>query len=216
MTQSGEFIILWTTKVGEKSLVLHTLSRGWGRRSFITSVGKGTSMALYQPLSIINAEFSENAKSELWRMKGVCSVFPLNGLRTDMKKNSISLFMSEVLYRVLRDGSFEDGLYEWCRGCILTLDALQEDFSNFHLRFLMEFASALGFSPSAESLAPFAGEAFHEVADLLRLSLADFLVYPLSGARRSRIADVLLAYISSHAEINLNVRSLGVLKELWN
>ena len=43
MRQSLEFIVLAATKVGESSMVLHTLSSGFGRRSFICSVGKSTS-----------------------------------------------------------------------------------------------------------------------------------------------------------------------------
>ena len=51
MIRRTQLIILNTTKVGERSLVLHTLSDEWGRRSFLTTVRKGSGMALCQPLS---------------------------------------------------------------------------------------------------------------------------------------------------------------------
>ena len=154
MVHASEFILLATTKVGEKSLVVHTLSPEWGRRSFIAGVSGKTPMALFQPLSIIDGEVVENSKSDLWRLRELSAGEPLGGIRNDIRKNTMTLFMSEVLYRTLKDGTHEEGLYEWCRHSILTLDALASDFSNYHLRFLLEFAGALGFSPALEDLAP--------------------------------------------------------------
>ena len=37
-----EFIVLTTTKVGENALVVHTLSREWGRRGFLVRSAKKT------------------------------------------------------------------------------------------------------------------------------------------------------------------------------
>ena len=138
MKQALEFIVLATTKVGEKSLVLHTLSAGFGRRSFIVSVSKSSPMALFLPLSILSGEVSENTKSDLWRVSGIRSEHPLGGIRSDIHKNTITMFLSEVLFRVLREGEYSDGLYQWCRSQVLMLDALEADFANFHLMFMMQ------------------------------------------------------------------------------
>jgi len=215
MIHSSRFLILAVTKVGEKALVLHTLSDDWGRRSFIVTVGKGTGMALFLPLNILDAEVVENPKSELWRLRALKAVHPLSGIRSDIRKNTMTLFMSEVLYRVLKDGAGEEGIYGWCVRSILALDALESDFSNFHLRWLLELATALGFSPSLEDLAPFAGERLSDVRALLHLNFADSMLYPLSGALRNELADIFLQYIGYHAETRLEVRSLAVLRELY-
>lgn len=215
MTHSAQLIILATTKVGEKSLVLHCLSSIWGRRSFITSVSRSAGMSLFLPLNIIDAEVTENAKSDLWRIGNISAAHPLNGIRGNIYKNSITMFLSEVLFRCIKDGAREDGLFEWCRRSILTLDALESDFSNYHLRWLLELASALGFSPSAEDLAPFAGEQLRDIEQLLTLDLGSSLLLPLNGDSRNAIADILLRYISYHTESRLEVRSLRVLHELF-
>ena len=216
MNDSVRLIVLNSTKLGEGSLVLHCLCRGTGRRSFIVTVRKGGSRAMYLPFSVLDAEVVENRKSDLWRLRGVSSAWPLNGIRSNPDKNAMTLFMSEVLWRAVQDGAAEDGLFEWCERSILTLDALDGDFANYHLRFLFEFASVLGFTPSFEGLAPFAGENLREVSELLSADLPSFLVYPLSGARRSAIAESLLRYLSAHLEIPLNIRSLAVLEELYH
>lgn len=215
MNSSVRLIILNSTKLGENSLVLHCLCREMGRRSFIVTVRKGGSRAMFLPLNILDAEVIENRKSDLWRLKNISPVHPLNGIRSHFDKNAISLFMSEVLWRAVQDGAAEDGLYDWCEKSVLTLDALEGDFANYHLRFLMELAGALGFSPSFEGLAPFAEDNLKEIADLLSASMPEFMVYPLNGTRRGAIAKSLLKYLSAHLEIPLNIRSLPVLEELY-
>lgn len=215
MTHSSELIILASTKIGEKSLVLHSLSPEWGRRSFICSVSRNTPMALFLPLNILEGEIRENPRSDLWRVSSLSAVHPLSGIRNSIYKNTMTLFMSEVLFRTIKDGANEDGLFEWCRKSIVTLDAMESDFSNYHLRFLLEFAGILGFSPSMEGLAPFAGKRLREIGDLLHLGFAESMLLPLSGEVRNEIAGILLKYLGYHTESAINVRSLSVLRELY-
>jgi DNA repair protein RecO (recombination protein O) len=208
-------IILNTTKIGERSLVLHALSPDWGRRSFIASVPKGGGMALFQPLTVLDAEVRENPRSDLWRVHALSASHPLTGIRTSAAKNAMTLFMSEVLYRTVRDGAREEGLFEWCERSILTLDALRGDYANYHLRFLLEFAAALGFSPSLEDLMPFAGERLQEVRALLQSDFGACMLIPLNGETRSEIAEILLRYLGYHTETRIEARSLRVLRELF-
>lgn len=215
MIHTVRAVILSTTKLGEKSLVVHTLSKEWGRRSFIANIGSSTPKACFEPLCIVDSEVIENPRSDLWRLRGVSAAWPLNGIRTNLYKNCMTMFMSEVLFRTIKDGANEDGLFEWCERSILTLDALESDFANYHLRFLLEFAAALGFSPSIEGLSPFCGSYLKDVQALTSLSFADCMMYPLNGSSRSGIAECLLEYLSFHTESRINVRSLSVLKELF-
>lgn len=216
MTVSVRLIVLNATKTGESALVIHTISQEFGRRSFLVNVGRKTSMSLFLPFNILDGEVIENDKSDLWRIRNLKAVHPLSGIRGNVRKNTMTLFLSEVLFRAVKDGAGEDGLYEWCERSILTLDALEGDFANFHLRFLMEFAAILGFSPSVENLSPFAGERYGELSALLRAEFPEFMLLPLTGAVRNEIAEILLRYIGYHAETALNVRSLPILRELYS
>ena len=215
MTGNTQLIVLSFTKFKDNAIVLHCLSKEHGRRSFIVNVGKGGSMAMFLPLSILEADIIENPKSQLARAKNISALHPLYSLRGNMYKNAIAMFLSEVLFRSIRDGFYEEGLFDWCRNCILTLDSLDRDFSNYHLRFLLEYAQALGFAPSLESLMPFAGENFPQVKALMESSFSETLLLPLSGEQRNRIADVLLKYIGYHSECSLNIQSLKVLREIF-
>ena len=215
MTYSTELIVLNHTKFGENSVVLHTLSRAYGRRSFLVRTGSKAGMALFLPLNLLEAVISENPRATLWHARSLTVRHPLAGIRGNLLKNTITLFMSEVLYRSIKDGFYEEGLFDWCRSCILTLDSLEKDFSNYHLRFLLEYAQALGFAPSLEALMPFAGDSLPQIKALLESSFSETLLLPLNGEQRNRIADALLKYIGYHSESTLNIQSLKVLREIF-
>lgn len=214
MKHSVKLIVIYHTKTGENSLVLHCLTREWGRRSFIVSAGK-RGLALYSPLNVLEAEVTENPKSDLWRAGACVAEYPLGGIRNNFQKTAISLFMSEVLFRTIRDNVREDGLFEWMERSILTLDAMEAGWSNFHLYWLLSLAGALGFSPSREDILPFAGRNIQAVDSLLTKPFIDCMMLPLNGTQRSEIAEDLLKYLSYHSDCNINLRSLGVLSELF-
>lgn len=216
MTQNTGLIVLHTTKFGENSLVVHTLSREYGRRSFLVKgVGKKSGMSLFLPLNILEADVVETNKSTLFTARNLISRHPLLGIRSNMFKNSMTMFMSEVLYRVVKDGASEQGLFEWCEKNILMLDAIRTDFSNFHIRFLLELTVALGFSPQAQDLMPFVGDHFPIVEKFMTLSFAESMLIPLNGHARNEIAEEILRYIEFHTESSVNVNSLKVLRELF-
>ena len=210
-----EFIVLATTKVGENAVVVHTLSREWGRRGFLVPSARKAGTALLLPLNILEADVVENPKSELWSIRNIQARDTLNGIRSNLHKNTMSLFLSEVLFRTLRDGAYEDGLYEWCVSSILTLDALEEDFANFHVRFLLELAGALGFRPTFADVTPFAGESAPLLKPFLESGFSQAMLIPLSGQQRSDLCDTLLRYLEFHTDQPVNIRSLAVLRELY-
>ena len=216
MTTNTELIVLHTTKFGENSLVVHTLSRDYGRRSFLVKgAGKKSMMSLFLPLNVLEADILETNKSTLFTARNLTAKHPLLGIRNNMFKNSMTMFMSEVLYRVVKDGAYEQGLFEWCEKDILLLDAIQTDFSNFHIRFLLELTVALGFSPESQDLMPFVGDHYPVVEKFMTLPFADSMLIPLNGAARNEIAEEILRYIEYHTESSVNVNSLKVLRELF-
>ena len=54
MTTNTGLIVLHTTKFGENSIVLHTLSKEYGRRGFLVrGVGKKSMTSLFLPLTVL-------------------------------------------------------------------------------------------------------------------------------------------------------------------
>ena len=210
-----ELIVLHTTKFGENSLVVHTLSKDYGRRSFLVRGAGKKAMSLFLPMNVLEAYIIESSKSTLYTARNFSAKYPLLGIRGNIFKNSMTMFLSEVLYRAVKDGVNEPGLFEWCEKNIVLLDAIQSDFSNFHIRYLLELAVTLGFSPVTRDLRPFVGEHFAVVEQFMQQPFAQSMLIPLNGQARNEIAEQLLRYIEFHTESSLNVNSLKVLRELF-
>ena len=215
MTTNTELIILHTTRFGENSVVIHTLSRDYGRRSFLVRGAGRNVMSLLLPLNILEADVSESGRSTLFTARNLTSRHPLLGIRNNLYKNTMTMFLSEVVYRTVKEGTSEDGLFEWCKRQILLLSALESDFSNFHIRFLLELAVALGFSPESSDLMPFVGENYGAVSRLMTSSFAESMLIPLTGTVRNKICEDVLRYIEYHTESTLTINSLKVLRELF-
>ena len=109
----------------------------------------------------------------------------------------------------------DDALYDMCVKDIMLLDAIEADFSNFHLYFLLEFIIALGFSPEPRDLQPFMGGNMPLVSEFSGLPFSEAMLVPMSGELRNDIAEKLLKYIEYHTESAVNVNSLKVLRELF-
>lgn len=215
MTTATELIVLHTTKFGENSIVVHTLSRDYGRRSFLVRGAGKKAMSLFLPMNILEADITESSKSTLYTARNLSAKHHLLGIRNSVFKNSMTMFISEVLYRALKDGTAEQGLYEWCEKNIILLDAIESEFSNFHIYFLLELAVVLGFSPVTRDLTPFVGAHTDVVRQFISEQFAQAMLIPLSGAVRNEIADGILRYLEFHTESSLNVNSLKVLRELF-
>ena len=215
MTTSTELIVLHTTKFGENSIVVHTLSRDYGRRSFLVRGAGKKVMSLLLPLNILEAEITESTKSTLYTARNLTSRHPLLGIRNNIYKNTMTMFLSEVIYRTIKEGAQEHDLFEWCRGQILLLSAMESDFSNFHIRFLLELSVALGFSPETSDLMPFVEENYTTVSEFMTSSFAESMLIPLSGQVRNKICEDVLRYIEYHSESTLTINSLKVLRELF-
>ncbi len=210
-----EFIVLATTKVKEGALVVHTLSREYGRRGFIVRPGKKAAAALFLPLNILEADVVENPRSDLWSLKGIHALDSLSGIRSNIHKNTMTLFLSEVLFRTIREGAVEDGLYEWCVGSILALNALEADYANYHVRFLLEFAGALGFRPTFQDIAPFVQEHAPEMRLMLQGSFSESMLVQLTGPVRNSLCESILKYLEYHTDQPIRIKSLAVLRELY-
>ena len=132
---------------------------------------------------------------------------PLNILEADVVENP--------RFRTIREGAVEDGLYEWCVGSILALNALEADYANYHVRFLLEFAGALGFRPTFQDIAPFVQEHAMEMRQMLQGSFSESMLVQLNGPVRNSLCESILKYLEYHTDQPIRIKSLAVLLELY-
>ncbi len=218
MKTATELIVLNTTKYGEKSLVVHCLSRDFGRRSFFVRSAPPVS-SLFSPMAILEGNVVElpHLHGTMPSLTSLSRRVNLPRTRGNLYKSSITLFMAEVLFRAIPEGVTGDGLYDWCVSQIMLLEALDKDVGNFPLLFLLELTVGIGFRPEFRDIAPFVPENLHpEMRRLMSLPFAEAMLVPLSGSSRNSLSDAVLRYIEVQLDAALNIRSLAVLRELMS
>ena len=243
--QSLRIIVLHLTKYGDSSLVVHAIDSACGRCSYMlrgAGRSKRVTMGTLHNLAILDIVSVANPKSSMAYLKEYEPALPLTSLRSDMDKNAIAMFISELLYRTIVAQNNDERLFSWLCEAIARLDAVGataagpsaqpnatgetiaagpagKNIANFHLWFLAGFCTVMGFGPAREGL--FDGcDLLHadNLALLRQLTAAEFteaMTIPLTGARRRDFCEQMIRYISYHLGINLNLRSLDVLHELY-
>lgn len=221
MKRPCELIVLHTTQYGENALVIHTLCRELGKKSFLVrGVGKKVSPAWFLQFNIIEADITQSDKSSLDVASHFSQKEPLTSLRESPGKNCIALFLCEVLLKTLQEGEVDSEFYAWLRARILLLDRLGTDteaipYANFHIALLKELCEKEGYRASGQDLLIFSEEALSDLEKLEGLSFEQTLLVPLTGHRRDRIIRSYLKYLEYHLDTPLHIQSLDVLAALF-
>lgn len=143
--------MLHTVKYGDNSLIVYMLTDVLGRQTYMIRGIKGrhgeNRAALYQPMFVVEFEGVENPKAQMHSIREASAYVPLVSVPFDLRKSTISLFMAEVLYRLVRDVQPDSPLFEYVVRSIRALDATQQGVANFHLHFLVGLSRYLGFFP---------------------------------------------------------------------
>ena len=235
--RESRIIVLHLTKYGDRSLVVQALDRDRGRTGFfLGSAGKGRgAQGLFHSLGVLDI-IATSRKGNLEYIREAERSFNQDNLRTDPYKSAIALFISELLYRGVQEGAMDSDLFDFLEGEILSLEAAEGSVANFHLKFLVDFCGAMGFRPkdnyspetplfipyTAEFVDPatlaetFSSEDSLLLHRLLNTTHEEALEIPLNRDRRSTFAQKMVEYLSYHLSLNLNIRSLKVLHDLFS
>lgn len=232
--------MLHTLKYGDSSMVVYLLTDVGGRRSYMaqgvrSSRGRGSKLALFQPMFALEFEGLESPRRRMDSFKEIRSGAVLRSIPFDVRKSTIALFMAEVLYRLVRESEPNGSLFDFVWGSVEALDAMQEGVANFHLWFLANLSRFLGFYPGNDYAA---GDWFDMREGLftktppppdsaLDRDLAATLdaligcdVRDLGGIglnRRQRVGflDALLVYYGYHLDAIHAVQSVKILQEVF-
>ena len=240
-TYKARGIVLHSLKYGESGMVVYMLTDVGGRRTFMVqgvrpSSGRGSKLALFQPMFALEFEGMESPKAELHRFREVRNAFPLQSLPFDVRKSTIALFMAEVLYRLVRESEPNAPLFDFVWGCIGALDDMQEGVANFHLWFLANLSRMLGFSPGniytegawfdiAEggySVVPprvstlaMSKENARILNDLLECDVRYLAEIGLNRTQRVDFLNAMLVYYAYHLDAIHAVQSVKILREVF-
>jgi len=240
MLTKTQAIVLHSLKYGETRLIVDMFTRSFGRQSFIVSIPKSSKSKfkkqLFQPLTILEIEVDIRPKLQLQKLSDVRLAIPFASVPFHPHKLSISLFVAEFLYHALRSEQRNELLYDYVENSIEWLDGQDGYFANFHLVFLMRLSRFLGFYPNLEHYE--AGDYFdlresvfipqppvhrdflfpeeaRKVQLMMRMDYPTMHLFRMSHQERNRLLEVLLTYYRLHLPDFPEMKSIGVLQELY-
>ena len=136
LTQQSRIIVLHLTKYGDSGLVVHAIDSEAGRCSYMLR-GAGRSGAAkagsrssrvtvgsFHNLAVLDIVSVANPRSSMALITDYEPAIRLDSLRSDVDKNAIALFISELLYRTIVEQNYDPHLFAWLTDAIAKLDAL--------------------------------------------------------------------------------------------
>lgn len=242
MLQKTLGIVLRTLKYNDTSLIADIYTEVSGRGSFLVSVPRSRKAAvksvLFQPLSLVELEVDLRPNATIYKVKEAKSFYPFSSLPYDPYKSAIALFLSEFLYRAVREEAENRSLFAYLQHSIIWLDECRTGFANFHLVFLMRLSRFLGLYPNLEDyrqgdcfdlrgscFAPLrpqvhsdyiGSEEASRLILLMRMNYETMHLFAMSRVERTRCLVIMNEYYRLHLPDFPVLKSIEVLKELFD
>ena len=190
MSATTDAIVLSLQPHSDKAFVVHAYTRAGGRINYMVyGLGRKNAAGMYTPLSLLQIT------TEKTSIRTAQLSFVPATISSDPYKRTIALFLSEVLYHVLRHPMQDEPMFDFIAEAVQTLDQTKEP-QNFHLQFLIDFAGKLGF-------------AIPETSNLLTAN-------PLTRNERQTALKALCEYFAEHVETWKEPKSLDILMEVFD
>lgn len=241
MVIKTEALVLRSFKYGESKMVVDTFTFEGGRLSFIVPMPKSNKgkmkKQLFQPLSLLAITADVRQKMSLHKMCDAAIAVPYVTIPFDPYKLSISFFLAEFLCHALKGEQRNEPLFLYIKDGLRWLDGCRGyGFANFHLVFLMRLSRFLGFYPNLDDydegdffdlrtgcftgsmplhsdvLAP--SEA-SKLGLMMRMDYQTMHLFRMSRAERNRLLAVAVRYYSIHIPGFPELKSLSVLRDMF-
>jgi DNA repair protein RecO (recombination protein O) len=151
MLHKTQGIVLNHLKYGDTSLISTIYTSTHGRKTFlIQGVYKRKSRfhaSFFQPLTLLDLEIYVQPRRELQRIREISIDHPFQHIPFDTTKSAIALFLSEILYKTLKEEEPNPSLFDYLYHALQFFDVNTIGSSNFHLVFLINLSRFLGFYP---------------------------------------------------------------------
>ncbi len=234
-------VVISTLKYADSSLIARCYCKELGLKSFmlkgILSSKKGDlKKSLFQPLSIINliTQVKKENREGLHFIKEARIRFPLIEIPSDIKKNAVVLFLSEVITRVIsEEGTPNLKLYHFIQKNVVQLE--EKEFSPlFHLKFMVDLSYHLGFYPNESRLKEdffnlesgcfcnsslskyvIGGDLVVAFKQLLGANFEELNELTIPNSLRTKVLSVLIDYFNLHLQGFGKIKSVDILHEIF-
>ncbi|TKD65292.1 DNA repair protein RecO [Flavobacterium sp. ASW18X] len=232
-------IVLSALKYGDTSLIVKAYTQTDGLKSYllkgVLASKKGKLKAgLFQPLTQLELVANHKNKGTLETLKEAKVSYPYKTIHTDIIKNSIVLFLAEVVAQSVQEGEEESQLFQFLERAFIFLDQAT-NITNFPLAFLLHLSRYLGFYPddnqtdelyfdllegeflSKPSLNPLLeAPIIYDFKTLLGTKFDAYSTVKIKKANRQELLNKMLLYFELHLHGFRKPKSLAVLNAVFN
>ncbi|MDR2913372.1 MAG: DNA repair protein RecO [Tannerella sp.] len=241
MLHKTKGIVLHNLPYNDKYIIVTMYTEDFGRISYMVSNthGKKTkiSRSLLQPLSVLDMEVEHLNNRDIQRIKEAKSGLLISQLHYHPAKTAISLFLSEVLYRIIQEREANRPLFDYLHRSISWLEIANDGIANYHLAFLLQLSTYLGIRPNGES---YKTGCFFDLLNgvfsgtlpehnkylnknesivferLLRINYENMALYTFSRQERANIIRQIIEYYRLHLSDFPEIKSLAVMQSLFD
>jgi DNA repair protein RecO (recombination protein O) len=156
MKYKSRAIALSYLKQGESSIIAKIFTEEKGLQSFIVKGVRAKKakkkLGLFQPLQLLNINATHITKNSLQYISEINVAHNQVSDGIDMKKNFISIFVAEVISKVLLETEKDKALFKFIWELKNDLSNFEKINQNFPLIFLIGLSEQLGFLPSKDQI----------------------------------------------------------------
>ena len=191
----------------------------------------------FTPLSMLELNYDFKPAASLQRIRDVRFAYVYSTLPFEPMKAAVGLFLSDFLYRVLKQETANRPLFAYLDYSLQWFDRSESSYANFHLVFITRLTRFLGFYPNVEayhkgdyfdmlnacfvSVRPLHGaflkpEEASRINLLMRMNYETMHLFTMSRLERNRCLVIMNDYYRLHLPDFPVLKSLDVLKELFS
>lgn len=230
-------IILKTINYTDTQKIIHVYSFEKGYLSLITpSVIFKRKSAPVHLMQITEIEYFANEKGSLHKLRTASPIHNLSNLYFDIFKMNIILLWGEILDLILRNEEKNDHLFDFIVHSVEYLNSTQNDTGNFNLFFLYRLAGLIGFHINTASwqegyVFNISDGSFYPTDNntpyisgpntakiiyrLCTCEVHEIKDISLNRQARNILLDIILLFYSTHLNINFNIKSIQVIREIF-
>ncbi|GAA0877651.1 hypothetical protein GCM10009119_06190 [Algoriphagus jejuensis] len=227
MIRKTSGIVLSSIRYKDTSIIVKIFTRELGLKSYlingVRSMGKGSKIALYQPLTLLDLVVYDKANAGLHRVSEAKLQHANQRIPFEFARTSIALFMTEVINRSIYENYQNEDLFDFLAESVVLLDLPDAKLSIFPLVFLIENARYLGFAPEEakgflleSKNQPFSPSEqtliLESLTTLMENSFYASLKIPV--ALRRKLLDHLLDFYAEHLDNPSLFKSLAIIRQL--
>lgn len=230
-------VILKILNFSDTQKIIHAFSREKGYLSFISpSFFLKKKACAVNLLQVAEVEYFYAEKGNFQKLKSVTPVLNLAEIYFDVYKMNIVLLWSEILNLILKNEQKNPELFDFIFTSVDYLNSAREAAANFNLFFLYRLVALIGFKIAVDTYSqgcvfnindgnfvlpgtpqPYISgpNAARAIYTLCTCRVEDLKQIPLNRESRSVLLDIVLLFFRIHLNVDFNIKSINVIRDIF-